>query len=340
MPFDRNQPPPNYPATLSPGDATQCYTPEHIDYRRIELFADILNGESRPRSDGHNIFFHATACQPAGIAQLAVRQACAVEAAARANPIADVFVLFASPVGFERNQPRPAVFDALATYVNVRQRTVNLWQYTRSTPAEHWMGQQQLFGSRYLPEHMADLLRLVSAYKYGGTAVDLDVLVLTTLADVPPNYAAAAVAEPQDGSIDSGLMNFAGSGAGHHLAGLALAEFVQTFRPDAWSANGAQLVERVLRKVCPTGDGLQCANFKVYPREMTGALEQANWRMLFEPKHAAAVEPLISESSAVHLWSAWSGNVTVRLGCGSTYERLAQKFCPRVYATVSEGGSF
>lgn len=296
----------------------------------LELLDDVLSDGRRPSADAPNIFFHETTCRRDGVVRLNVRQACAIESAARANPESDVYVLFASPVGFERSTSKPALFRALARYGNVHLRNVNLWTYTLDTPVAEWMHRTDLFRSRYLAAHMSDMLRLVSLFKFGGTHLDLDFVVRRAFDDLAPNSAG----EESPDVIENALMRFAATGVGHQIVERTLDEFAREFRGGEWSANGPQLVSRVLREVCKAERLTECTLFTVYPREMFYAVYYKEWRRLFEPRKGEQTLAAVNASVAVHFWNKLSAEMVVNVGEGSAYERLAMEFCPRVLATV------
>lgn len=185
----------------------------------ITYFEDILLSRKTP-TPGKTIFFHETSCSSNGVAQLNRRQACAIESAAKLNPTYDVFVLFAAPVGFpngSRDSISP-IFEALLTYQNVHFRNLNLWTYGLDTPLEKLILNNELFMSQYLNSHVSDFLRYLTLYKYGGTYIDLDVVVQTSLDTLPPNYAGAESSH----FVAAGVINFQHDGIGHEIADLCV----------------------------------------------------------------------------------------------------------------------
>lgn len=157
---------------------------------------------------------------PNGSIKKIFRQACAIESAAKANPDWDVFVLFASPVGFLNESsahPQPAV-KALLNYSNVYLRNVNLWTYAKDTQVEEWINTGELFLSTYLNSHASDFLRYLSLYKWGGTYLDLDVVVQQNLRSIGKNYAGAESST----FVAAGVLNFDHTGFGHEIALLCL----------------------------------------------------------------------------------------------------------------------
>lgn len=107
---------------------------------------------------------------------------------------------------------------ALQTYPNIFMRNVNLWSYAEKTPVHKWLNDGQLFLSKYLNSHTSDFLRYLSLYKWGGTYLDLDVVVQKPFDTVEPNYAGAE----SDKFVAAGVINFHHDGVGHDVAEMCL----------------------------------------------------------------------------------------------------------------------
>lgn len=185
----------------------------------IKYFEDVLESSKSP-TPGKTIFFHETSCSSDGLIRLNGRQACAIESAAKLNPNWDVFVLSAAPVGLLNDStiPPPKVISALLKYPNIHFRNLNLWTYALGTPLEDWFLSDILFTSQYLNSHVSDFLRYLSLYKYGGTYMDLDVVVQKNLDNVPPNYAGAE----SPNFVAAGVINFEHNEIGHEIAELCV----------------------------------------------------------------------------------------------------------------------
>lgn len=141
------------------------------------------------------------------------RQACAIESAAKSNPDSNIWTLFASPVGFENQVDHSPILRALETYSNIHFNNLNLWKYSEGTPAEFWVKQSDLLQSSYLFEHTADFLRLLSLYKFGGTYLDLDFMVMQSLADEIQNFAGIET----NNYVSNAILNFDRDGVGHYI---------------------------------------------------------------------------------------------------------------------------
>lgn len=86
------------------------------------------------------------------------------------------------------------------------------------TPMEAWLLRDHLFESQYLNSHVSDFLRYLTLYKYGGTYMDLDVVVQMNLSAISPNYAGAE----SDNFVAAGVINFDHNGMGHVMAELCV----------------------------------------------------------------------------------------------------------------------
>lgn len=90
--------------------------------------------------------------------------------------------------------------------------------YSMGTPAEEWFKRKAIYYSRYLNAHMADYLRLITLYHFGGIHLDFDVIVLRNIGKLPPNFAAAT----SDEWISNGAMGFESDCVGHKIVEVIL----------------------------------------------------------------------------------------------------------------------
>ena len=285
---------------------------------------------------GKNIFFHETSCSDTGIVQLTARQSCAIESAARANPNWNVFVLFASPVGF-RNKSTLPIIDALLQYPNVHLRFLNITTYAEQTPLSEWMKSGEIFRSSYMNSHLSDILRYLSLWKYGGTYLDLDVVVKKTFENIPSNYAGAE----SERFVAAGLINFDHMNFGHQLADMCLHDLLENYNGREWGNNGPGVITRVLKRICNTNTPQQmtlerCYGFKVFPINAIYAVGWIKHRYFFEERYLEETLKLLNESIVVHVWNNFSKHLKIKVGSKVTYAVLANEYCPRVYKSCGE----
>uniref|UniRef100_A0A1S4HCI6 Alpha 1,4-glycosyltransferase domain-containing protein n=1 Tax=Anopheles gambiae TaxID=7165 RepID=A0A1S4HCI6_ANOGA len=298
------------------------------------ILEDVQHSVPQPTDDGRNIFFHETSClKEDGIVRLNARQACAIESAARANPGWNVYVLFAAPVGF-RNRTTQPILDALLAYPNVHLRYVNLTTYANDTPLKEWMARGEILRSQYMNSHLSDVMRYLTLYKYGGTYLDLDVIVQQSFEKMKPNYAGAE--SPQ--YIAAGVINFESKGHGHELAEMCVRDLLDNFNGYQWAQNGPGVITRVLVKHCQTHSitnmTRHCSqHFTVYPPSAFYAIAYGNYKNFFEEPYLKSVLDALNQSIVVHLWNKLSKDNPVWVGSRVAYGVLAERHCPKVYGS-------
>ncbi|XP_017151951.1 lactosylceramide 4-alpha-galactosyltransferase-like [Drosophila miranda] len=309
---------------------------------------DALLAEPRP-TPGQSIFFHETSSYDVknkrlNILKLTARQACAIESAALHNPNFQVFVLFADPKyratpNGQYSSSQQPLFDAILSYSNVHLRRLNLWRYAAGTPMEEWLREGNLFRSRYVVSHISDFLRFFTLFRYGGLYLDLDVVVLQKMEDVPPNYTGAE----SDQMLTAGIMNLAATGLGHEIAEFCLRDFQQNFNGSIWAYNGPGVITRVAQQLCGTDyialmqdDRKGCMGLKVYGRGAFCPVHSRQWRDLFEPEKLEETMARTKYSYVVHVWNKQSKKVPIKVGSSSAYAKLAEQNCPRAYHAAGE----
>lgn len=123
----------------------------------------------------NSIFFIETSCNHKNGISLNLRQGCAIESAANLNPNLKIFVLFVAP-SFLNNESN--VINRLTTFKNVNLRYINLVKYSYKTPLQDFVTSNTIFSSQWPVSHTSDLLRFLTLWKFGGTYLDLDVVLM------------------------------------------------------------------------------------------------------------------------------------------------------------------
>lgn len=318
----------------------QCYMDVYFrgatDTAKLEgRLHDVMESAKTP-TPGRSIFFHETSCSADGQIRLNARQACAIESAARQNPTWDVFVLFASPVGYS-NQTQITIIDTLLSYPNIYFRNVDLWNYAKDTPVEAWLQDGEIFQSKFMNSHVSDFLRYLSLFKFGGTYLDLDVIVTKNLGKIRSNYAGAESNE----FVAAGIINLEHVGMGKHISEMCLRDFIINFNGNLWGNNGPGVITRVLNEVCSTNNPLlmdrgRCHGFKVFPIKAFYAIPWRKWNYFTQPAYLNEALKLINDSFIVHVWNRFSITETIVVGDKVAYGVLANEFCPKVYSNCGQ----
>ncbi|KAH8376754.1 hypothetical protein KR093_001161 [Drosophila rubida] len=327
-----------------------------------KILDDVLVTEPKP-VPGRSIFFHETSChrpkrkrsRPGqksaemqyNMLQLTARQACAIESAALHNPNFQVFVLFAGPTYYHSgnsssggsSQRYQRLIDAILSYKNVQLRQLNLWRYASGTPVEDWLNDGALFRSSFLFSHISDFLRYLTLYRYGGLYLDMDVVMLRSIEDVPPNYTGAE----SNTHLAAGVMSLAPTGFGHEIAQSCLHDFMHNFDGSDWGNNGPGVITRVVQKLCGTKDiavmledRKRCLGFKIFDRNAFYAVPWKHWRHFFEPQLLEQTLAHTKDSIVVHVWNKHSKQQAIKVGSSTAYGKYAEQHCPRSYAAAGE----
>jgi hypothetical protein len=140
--------------------------------------------ETEPTAGDSHILFIETKCllgntqnpKYRGLS-LHKRQVCAIESAAKMNPDYKVYLLYSCPIHGRLDDSSQYV-RTLFTYPNVHLWKLDIKRHFSKTPLENWNFEAAIKSSRWPREHSSDVLRFLTLWKYGGTYLDLDFIIL------------------------------------------------------------------------------------------------------------------------------------------------------------------
>ncbi|XP_063897391.1 lactosylceramide 4-alpha-galactosyltransferase [Helicoverpa armigera] len=153
-----------------------------------------------------SIFFHDTSCRGG----LTIRQACSVEAAARAHPEHIIYVLFSCPV--TNCAQKTTCLATLLEFPNVKFLRVDITEFSKGTAVQSIV-LNDIKLSQYPIQHAADILRILTLNKWGGMYLDTDMIVTRSLEHLPKNF----VAKENLDDVASGILSFAKDGIGANI---------------------------------------------------------------------------------------------------------------------------
>ncbi|XP_075973165.1 lactosylceramide 4-alpha-galactosyltransferase-like isoform X2 [Anticarsia gemmatalis] len=292
---------------------------------RYKMADDMLPSASDPDySPGEKaIFFHETSCR-GGIDS---RQACAVESAARMHPNWQINLLFISPI--EELILKKSNLAKLLQFKNVKFARIHIDDYSEGTIVETVLT-KKIKESTHPVEHLADILRVLTLHKFGGVALDTDVVISRSFDPLPPNW----IAKEFDYNLASGAMAFAKDQVGEKVTTDILVEIRNTYAPKLWSYNGPLAIQRILNKTCPyvlrthgNCDGLQIIRSDLfYPM------------YYIVNKYYFYRDPFLNRSGQPyymhHFWNHLTKAEPVRKF--SVYAELARKYCPAIFYMYNE----
>jgi len=253
------------------------------------------------------------------------------------NPEWNVYVLFAANVGINNHTGLSPLLRAVLGYKNVHFRKLNLSTFGDRTPLEEWMKEGVMFESNYVNSHLSDVLRYLTLYKYGGTYLDLDVVVLKDLDQAGVNYAGAE----SDEDVAAGVINFEPNGFGHQVAEMCVRDLLKSFDGYNWGNNGPGVITRVLQSICLAQRANQmtkerCYGFTVYPPTAFYTIPWRSFKDFFTDEAANRTLNLLKSSFVAHVWNKHSYKVPLRVGSQTAYAKLAEAHCPMAYANAGE----
>ena len=178
---------PDNPSVIVAGRTAQNDTVADVNTALKAMLATWVNEvteEIEPTPGDKHIFFIETRClldesQNSKYLGLSLhrRQVCAVESAAKMNPDYKVYVLYTCPI-YGTLQDSSEYVQTLFTYPNVHLWKLDIKRHFSKTPLEKWDFQAAIKSSLWPKEHSSDVLRILTLWKYGGTYLDLDFVIL------------------------------------------------------------------------------------------------------------------------------------------------------------------
>lgn len=70
-----------------------------------------------------------------------------------------------------------SLYRVITSYGNVKFKYLNIHEFSKNTPLEAWAKTDELEKSEFVISHTSDALRYLTLWKFGGTYLDLDVIV-------------------------------------------------------------------------------------------------------------------------------------------------------------------
>ncbi|XP_026324757.1 alpha-1,4-N-acetylglucosaminyltransferase-like isoform X2 [Hyposmocoma kahamanoa] len=216
----------------------------YLSYKDDDLDCYFRDEENLPFANDHDflsrkqIFFHETSCKGG----LDSRQACAIESAAKVNRDWDINVFFVGP-------PSPMflnsfVYKVLSQTNNINFYRVIISKFKDDTPMRHLMPTDKKYNLR----NIAEMLRFLTLYKYGGVYLDLDLISVRSLGAFPPNW----VAKLSSGTLAAGALGLAKDDVGRTISGQIIQNFNKLYDPTLWNQLSKGVLTHSLRDVCAT----------------------------------------------------------------------------------------
>lgn len=301
------------------------------DKENVETFSNILTAKIQP-ANGENIFFIETGDSTFDV-NLDARKTCAVESAALKNPNLHIFVLFTSRNRLKKLKMTPQVY-AILSYPNVHINYLDMEEFAAGSPMEDFIKSGNLSMSNFRLPHTSDVLRLLTLWRYGGTYLDTDMIVMKSLNSIPPNFACPESEDYMNGAI----LNF-NSNERKKLSEIFIADLTSNFDGEKYSQNGPLLVTRVVKSLCNVKllshitSTTNCQGFHILKTDECYPIPYDNWADFMTENNTNFVMNKVKNSIVVHFWNKFTKDTIIKLNSEAPYIQMARKFCPKTITT-------
>ncbi|XP_065331577.1 lactosylceramide 4-alpha-galactosyltransferase-like isoform X2 [Cloeon dipterum] len=243
------------------------------------------------------------------------------------NPDADIYLLLLDPPENPDLTRDEKMLTVLRHHDNVRLLAADSATYYVGTPLQEWSVANRINTSSHPIEHASDIMRVVTLLRYGGVYLDLDFVILQSLATLPPNWLSYEL----NRDLCNGALGFQ---KGHPMAQMMAHELAETFDGSSWAHNGPSMVARVMSRMCgmpESESGNNCSDVTVLERDKLFPIGYPGWERYFDGAAGPEVVDSVKHSLGVHVFNYLSHGANVTLGSNQAYSLLAQKHCPRAY---------
>ncbi|XP_069983678.1 lactosylceramide 4-alpha-galactosyltransferase-like [Penaeus vannamei] len=313
------------------GDAASWIQHLCPNYRTKPGSRDTLSW--RPPS-AQDIFFTQTSCAAA----LSMREACAVESAARHHPHQQVLVLMTAP-DLDLSHP---LLQLLQTLSNVQLAWLDLDRVFVEGGLREWhRGRQWMFSEGRTSAEVSDAVRAELLRRYGGTYVDLDAITLRPL-PTTMNWL---------GRIDSKLVTAAVSrfAPGHPLLQSVVDNIPSSFDPHGCCSIGPNLFTHLLHQSCPKNvttpssahpdEAEHCNGVTIFPKSyfypVHYGYRKDQLESIFREGEGLGRAFLSStQAFSLHLFNSLSHQGQVSPDGDSVLSEVARRNCPALFHLV------
>ncbi|XP_013162692.1 PREDICTED: uncharacterized protein LOC106114144 [Papilio xuthus] len=295
---------------LSAAKDTECHrkrNENNVNISRASFFS--------PQS----IFFHSTSCNK--IVQ--DYEACAIEAAARLHPDTEINLLYTSAISRSTWSDH---LDQLVKFDNFRLVGIHVQSYADGTKFEEFWKKGLIHSRLGNHKEIAEYIKFLTLHKFGGTVLQLDVIVNKPLDDLGVNW----LVKNGDGLLATDAISIRRSSIGRNITANILRLLSDQILKG--SINGSLALTQAVSDLCP---GRDLSVKQVEPCYGFEIVED----MLFHPisrdnAHYFHQSGSFNRKAFAHrLWhSDRAGGV---ISHRSLYADLARTFCPSVFSKLN-----
>ncbi|CAH0696326.1 unnamed protein product [Spodoptera exigua] len=134
----------------------------------------------------------------------------------------------------------------LRRFRNIKLLRIHLPKYSNGTLVQSLL-LNGLKNSSYPEKHTADILKMLTLNKYGGVALETNMIVLRSLNDLPQNW----ILKRNEKYVAPGLMGFSKSEFGLNVTSEILKKISETYNSSNYYVTGRAAIEKVVQGICP-----------------------------------------------------------------------------------------
>uniref|UniRef100_A0A182IQ12 Alpha 1,4-glycosyltransferase domain-containing protein n=1 Tax=Anopheles atroparvus TaxID=41427 RepID=A0A182IQ12_ANOAO len=280
-----------------------------------------------------NVYFIESSGPFRPVVTIEPRYACAIEAAARANPRKNIIVLLATWMDFtEADHLQIPDLRTLLSFRNVHFRWLDLERFALGTQVDAVIKSKLLYDRPDGVAFLSEILRMVLLFKFGGIYLDLDVVTLKPLEFYHPNFFGARTQDSADTSV---------MGLQRGDIGRSFAYDYLTFTKDLLEINpnctGTTLLTNKLLAFCEKVTVQEIVDrgcfgqLEVFSPNLFHPFDETNVSEMFDASKLHLVKDKIADSMAVHMHHHHSRGLKIDPNGETGYEMIAKTYCPSVY---------
>lgn len=316
----------------------QTYEEKHeqIKYfgKIVTCDKDIPLSKLNPKT---NIFFIRTSgSQKTNEKQFHIgsRQACAIESAARQNPKQNIFVLLVDTDDLDANNGLEQILTStvLSHYSNIYFICTTLDEVARDTIAYNWLKTGKIMDTWFVVNNIADVIRLLVLFKYGGTYMDTDIISMQNIDIFGNNFAAAEASD----SINNALMNFDNNSIGKKFVTEMILDVINNYNGYVWAQQGPRLITKMFIKYCSIKDVKKmerdfCKGLNVISQEQVYAIPWYQRHIFFNENELERGRDMLKNSTITHLWNSMTKHIKVDKSRDILLNEIGRNYCPEIF---------
>lgn len=198
-------------------------------------------------------------------------------------------------------------------------------EYAENTPLETLVQDGRFNGSIF----QQDILKFLTLWKYGGTFLDMDVVIKKEITSVGSNFACMQ----KDGLISSDIISIR-SIEGRNLADQILLEIIASVNGYSSNFESRKIFSDTIKASCNKTNHQNmfrenCSGFEVLPIKECYAINYDEWGKFFDERNTKQVLNVTKNSFAVDFWGFLSDSYKLSTNSDSAYIKIAEEFCPK-----------